>query len=186
MKYTRLKRTLLIGSFICLIVLVLATLTVAATGKFPDLLSRIGFAFAILQMKEAPNGPPAALFSQYVLDPPPNSVAEIRADRTKAVFGYGYTFRFNISMEDLGLIVRSRSFERAATIECTKDSFVSWVGESRNRETLLVYGPGQRRPKWFTPDTWDNPEAYATTTGDIRILIYDEQSGEAYLIIRSR
>jgi hypothetical protein len=176
-----------IAVFICSGVLLTGgTCAIFLTTGPSDLLSSLRVAIGILRMKGAPSGPPPALFRRYVLDPIPPSVTEIKAHRTKALFGYGYTFRFKISRSDLGLITQSRPFKRVAKIECTQDNFVNWDWESAPGRTMLVYAPGQRRPRWYRPHTWANPEGYAVPDGEIRILIYNERAGEAYMIIRGK
>jgi hypothetical protein len=171
---------------VCGVAAVVALTAIAASGGLSDLGIRIAYAFAFARMKGAPSGPPPALFRQFVLDPIPESVTDLKADRTQELFGYGYAFHFKVSRDDLYLISRSRPFQRVVGIECTEDSFISWELESTGRETILVYAPGQRRPKWFRPDTWVDPESYVTADGDIRVLIYNDKGGEAYLVIQSK
>jgi hypothetical protein len=57
---------------------------------------------------------------------------------------------------------------------------------------IIVYHPkgGRSEPKWFKPNLWDNPEAYAFyKEGDhvnTQILLFNEKDQEAYFIISNR
>jgi hypothetical protein len=55
---------------------------------------------------------------------------------------------------------------------------------------MIVYDSGfwGSEPKWFRPQRWDNPEAYAfdeTSDGRMKskVLLYNEKEGEAYFIV---
>ena len=109
--------------------------------------------------------PPTELFKRYALDPIPPSVKEIRASKTKAVLGYGYTFRFKINRADLGQIIDSRPFKRVSKMKF-KDGIIrcTWdptFGDMTSGLTTYVYPPTLHKPKWFALETWNNPEAYA-------------------------
>jgi hypothetical protein len=143
---------------VCGVAAVVALTAIAASGGLSDLGIRIAYAFAFARMKGAPSGPPPALFRQFVLDPIPESVTDLKADRTQALFGYGYAFHFRVNREDIGVILESRPFKRVAKIECTRESSLAWRWEPSSGGggvILPVYAPGQRRPRWFKPYTWE-------------------------------
>jgi len=137
---------------------------------------------------------PSDLFERYVLSPIPDSVTEIKANQTQAVLGYGFTFRFKISKEDLNLIVNSRLYKRATRMEY-KDGIImcNWdptFGDMTSGLTTYVYPPSLHKPAWFELETWDNPEAYAIYEvkeyqRNMWILAYNEDAGEAYFIVSS-
>ena len=152
---------------------------------------------------------PAKVFAGYVLDPIPESVTNIKADQPMKFRGVRYTLRFNISREDLGLIIESRPFQRVWNVEYG-DGNLSWYWEEQNVlgmrvpkyiESLLCYDY-TREPRWFRPGQWDNPEAYAfwkegdlvntqlfdsdkNSSGpvNIQVLLYNEKEGQAYFIV---
>jgi len=56
--------------------------------------------------------------------------------------------------------------------------------------TMIVYDSRslRRKPKWFRPELWENPEAYAFKEkigGRMytQVLLYNEKEGEAYFIV---
>jgi len=138
--------------------------------------------------------PPSDLFKRYVLNPIPDSVMEIRADRTKAVLGYGYTFRFKISRADLDLIIDSRPFKRVSRMEYQEGILTCrWDPTFRDMAsglTTYIYPPSIHKPKWFTLETWNNPDAYVIYEvkkyqRDMWVLVYNEDVGEAYFLVWS-
>lgn len=145
-----------------------------------------------------------AAFKNYVFNPVPASVANIRADQPKDFGGYRYTFRFNINRDDLALLTASCPFVRVWNIEY-KSGSLRWQW---SREGLLGTGPitgipcydHTREPRWFEPGQWADPEAYAfLKVGDwvnvetfgkrssgptnIKILLYNEKEREAYFVV---
>jgi len=142
------------------------------------------------------------------IGPIPESVTSIKADQPRKFRGYTYTLRFNISREDLDLIIESRPFQRVWNVEYG-DGNLSWYWEEQNVlgmrvpkyiESLPCYDY-TREPRWFRPGQWDNPEAYAfskegnlvntqrfdsdkSSSGpvNIQVLLYNEKEGEAYFI----
>lgn len=146
-------------------------------------------------------------FRRYVLNPIPESVTNIRADQPRYVLGYRYTFRFNINRNDLGLLIDSQPFAKVWNVEYANGN-LSWYFGRDCPLGIDIYTHGRwlpcydytRAPSWFRPDLWENPEAYAVwkegnlvnieTSGrdsggplDIRVLLYNEDEGEAYLIV---
>jgi len=150
--------------------------------------------------------PPEELFRRYVLNPIPESVANIRADQPKNFGGYRYTFRFNINREDLGLLINSGPFLRVWNVKY-RDGSLDWhwdrdgpFGIGRYGSGITCYNISARKPGWFRPGQWNEPEAYAflkkgnlvnveTFHKDsngltkIRVLLYNENEAEAYFIV---
>ena len=159
---------------------------------------------------------PEETFRKYVLDPIPKSVANIKADQTGKLFSHKYTFRFNISRDDLSLLLNSQPFIEVWNVKY-KNGALEWgwgrvgLGElniPKYGYSLPLYGnnwDSPHEPKWFKPGRWKNPEAYAFyKVGDfvnfqvlehdgrisggrvtIKVLLYNEKEGEAYLIVSS-
>ena len=113
------------------------------------------------------------IFKQYVLDPIPASVTNIRAHQPIIFYARTYTLRFNINRDDLGLLVNSRPFIKVWDVKY-KDGSLSWgwgrveagplvipeaMAIPKYGHGISLYDPG-REPVWFRPDLWDNPEAY--------------------------
>jgi hypothetical protein len=125
---------------------------------------------ALLRPKRTPV-PPEETFRQYILYPIPKSVTNIKADQPKKIFGYKYTFRFNISREDLVLLLDSRPFIEVWNVKY-KNGALEWGWDRVGPEELNIakYGHSMplygdvwdlpREPVWFKPGLWDNPEAY--------------------------
>jgi hypothetical protein len=148
--------------------------------------------FLILPEKLPLNAPPSSLFRRYVLDPIPPSVKEIRTNQTKALSGYGYTFRFKINKADLGRIINSRRFNKVTEVDYHEGILsCRWnptLKDSTSGLTMYVYPPGIYKPNWFTLETWNNPEAYAIYEvkkyqRNMWVLVYNEHVGEAYFIV---
>lgn len=140
--------------------------------------------------------PSPELFRRYVSDPIPASVMNIRSDRDLPVYRYAYTFRFNINESDLALLVNSRPFQKISNVKYDSQTGLYWEWDSRRSHTMSVYGPGQgrpwwwqRKPRWFTPDRWDNPQAYAfkdkSQNWSIQVLLYNDKLGQAYFIVHT-
>lgn len=150
--------------------------------------------------------PPEELFRGYVLSPIPESVQNIRAERPKNFQGYRYTFRFNISRDDLSLLIHSKFLVRVWNVEY-KDGRLHWdwdrgsglLGTGKYRSGIPCYDH-TREPRWFKPGQWGNPEAYAymkigkqvnietfhkNSNGltRIRVLLYNENEAEAYYVV---
>jgi hypothetical protein len=133
-------------------------------------------------------------FTRYVLSPIPKSVTNIRADQPKRLWGYRYTFRFNIAREDVAKIVDSRPFKQIWNVKYKDNGDLYWEWDPSRQREIIVYHPqsDHARPEWFTPGLWDNPEAYAFVTTrehdheDTQVLLYNEKDGEAYFIVDSR
>jgi hypothetical protein len=114
-------------------------------------------------------------FKKYVLDPIPSSVKNIKADQPGKTFGYIYTFRFNISREDLSLLINSQPFIRIWNVKY-KNGMLEMLGWDWDYTdpieiempkyglSLPLYGDVwnlPREPAWFKPGIWDNPETYS-------------------------
>jgi hypothetical protein len=167
---------------------------------------------ALIKTVKAPQAPPEEIFAQYVLNPIPESVTNIKADQPDKFFGYTYIFRFNISRDDLALLIDSRPFEGVWNVKYKK-GVLDWgwgrtgpielkIAKYGYSLTLYSHSGGRREPAWFKPGLWDNPETYAFyKVGDlvniqaldhdgkpygpvnIQVLLYNEKEGEAYFII---
>lgn len=113
------------------------------------------------------------IFGQYVLDPIPESVTNIRAHQPGIFYGSTYTLRFNINRDDLALITNSRPFIKVWNVKY-KDGGLYWgwgrveagplvipeaLAIPKYGQAMSLYDPG-REPLWFRPELWDNPEAY--------------------------
>lgn len=108
------------------------------------------------------------IFRQYVLDPIPKSVKNIRADQPGIFYGRTYTLRFNINRADLDLITNSRPFIKIWDVKYKKGGlYWGWdrvgppgpVGIPKYGLSMSLYEPGNE-PAWFRPELWDDPEAY--------------------------
>ncbi len=193
-KYYKLTaRTLFLFVFICMVVLL------ALSGCKPRKMSKARASQA---------------FRQYVLNPIPKSVTNINADPASIIFGYTYTFRFNINRDDLALLINSRPFIRVWNVKY-KNGCISWewdragpMGIAKHGHSMPLYGDVwdlPREPAWFKPELWDNPEAYGfLKVGNlvniqalerdrqksrgrltIQVLLYNEKQGEAYFVVDS-
>jgi hypothetical protein len=155
---------------------------------------------------KVPPPPPEVLFGRYVLSPIPKSVANIRADQPKNIFGYRYTFRFNVNRDDLGLLINSGPFVRVWNVKY-RDGSLDWhwdrdgpFGIGRYGSGITCYKISARKPSWFKPGLWDEPEAYAfwkkgslvnietfrkKSSGptNIKVLLYNENEAEAYFVV---
>jgi len=140
--------------------------------------------------------PSSELFRRYVLEPIPASVMDIKSDRDLPVYRYAYTFRFNINESDLAQLVNSRPFQKISNVKYDSQKGLYWEWDSRRSHTMLVYSPGQgrpwwwqRKPRWFTPDRWDNPQAYVfrdkSENWSVQVLLYNEKLGQAYFIVHT-
>jgi hypothetical protein len=168
-----------------------------------ELLSRFVLIGYFLAQKPPPMPSPSELFTQHLLDPIPESVANIKADRPSAMWGYTYTLRFNINRADLNVLIDSQPFQKVWSAKYDHDHgwlFWGWdrpgplgmpkrLRMSKLSTYLPVYRPGRRRkPAWFRPELWDDPEAYAlqrkeADTEIIKVLLYNDTEGEAYFIV---
>jgi hypothetical protein len=165
---------------------------------------------------KTPSAQPEEIFRQYVLSPIPKSVKNIKADQPGKIFGYTYTFRFNISRDDLALLLDSQPFIEVRNVNY-KNGMLEW-GWGRIDQTepnipkygislpLYEYGDRPHDPSWFRPGQWNNPEAYGFyKVGDlvntqaieqdaqdlggretIQVLLYNEEEEEAYFIVSDR
>jgi len=165
------------------------------------------------EFRKASNSQANKIYQQYVLDPIPESVENIKVDQADEIGGYRYTLRFNINKTDLSQIINSRPFERVWNVKY-RNGFLEWgwdrdgpLGMSKRGYSLTVYIPEKSRPDWFRPELWDNPEAYAFyKVGDLvnvqafdrdrksggqggqvktDVLLYNEKEDEAYFIASS-
>ena len=151
-------------------------------------------------------------FRRYVLSPIPKSVTNIKADQPGKFLVHIYTFRFNISREDLSPLINSGPFIRIWNVRY-KNGCIDWgwdrsgpLGMAKVGHNLPLYRPAweaPREPAWFKPGKWKNPEAYgfyeagnltniqalehdwrnAIVRETIKLLLYSEKEGEAYFVV---
>ena len=143
------------------------------------------------------------IFKQFILDPIPESVTDIKADQPRTIRGYRYTFLFNINREDLGLIIDSEPFQKVRNVKYRNGNLV-WEWDQGYSETAIIY-KGWTKPGWFRPELSENSEVYAfVKIGDqvniqlfdykqkaydkeyMKILIYNPKKGQAYFIASKR
>ena len=212
-KLTVRNLSILLVVLICVAVLSLCTVSFIQNTSLSDLLFRGCLIGVILMHKTPPMPQPNEIFTVHILDPIPNSVTNLKADRPgySQVFskGYIYTLRFNINRADLALIIGSQPFQRVWDVRYDEFGDINWYWDSpyrtsRRGEAIIVYHPeGRRRePKWFNTNQWDEFEMYVfKKVGDYvnaqamkyykkaneqeitHILLYNEKDQEAYFII---
>ncbi len=148
----------------------------------------------ITHQPEPPMPPADEVFRQYVLDPVPASVTNIKADQPRRPLAYTFTLRFDIDRDDVGLLVKHLSMKRVWNVKYEKGylewAWDTWQGRSMGGVSIIVYRSGQREPKWFEPQQWNQPEAYVfeekTRDGTKhKILLYNERKGEAYFVAQN-
>lgn len=136
---------------------------------------------------ECPRPP---LHKQYVVDPPPASVSQIKVDPFRIRLRYAYIFQFNIDQSDLDSLVRSRPFADVRIV-AWEPGFLWWAskGQLLGGIVMSVYPPPQPEPVWFTARTWETPHVYAfRKEGDdanIQVLLYNPELQQACFIIHS-
>jgi hypothetical protein len=146
------------------------------------------FLGAILLRASAPLPPPTRLFREHILDPIPESVREIKVDRAREVFGYGYVFSFRIDKADLESIIRSRPYTRRSHVY-----YAARAGEMVEMGDMLpiltIYPPREKKPPaWWIPERVRDLDAYVyreTKDGNDEytwMLLYNEEFGEAYFL----
>ncbi len=149
--------------------------------------------YAVVFMLRTPS---PELFKRYVLDSVPASVTNIKYDRDLPVYRYAYTFRFNISESDLAQLVNSRPFQKVSNVKYDGQKGLYWEWDSRRSHTMFVYSSGesrpwwwQRKPRWFTPNRWDNLQGYVfrdkSENWSVQVLLYDQKLGQAYFIVHT-
>jgi hypothetical protein len=127
---------------------------------------------ALIKTLKAPQAPPEEIFMGYVLNPIPESVTNIKADQPSKFSGYTYTFRFNISRDDLALLIDSRPFIEVWNVKYKNGIFEWGLGHAgpielkmaKYAHSMPLYDnswSGPHEPAWFKPGLWDNFEAYA-------------------------
>jgi hypothetical protein len=143
------------------------------------------------------------VFRQYIIEPIPESVTDIKADQPRTIRGYGYTLRFNINREDLGLIIDSEPFQKVRNVEY-RNGDLHWGWDRRHSENAIIYS-GWAKPRWFKPNISESSEVYVfVKIGDLvntqlyeykikaydkkylKILIYNPKKGQAYFIASKR
>jgi len=102
-------------------------------------------------------------FKQYILDPIPKSVTNIKVDQPKNFQGYRYIFRFNINRSDLDLIIHSEPFVRIWDVEDVNGSiYWRWDHPDGRHGSSIICYDHTKEPSWFRPkNKWSAHEAYA-------------------------
>ena len=143
------------------------------------------------------------IFKQFILDPIPESVTDIKADQPRTIRGYRYTLLFNINREDLGLIIDSEPFQKVRNVKY-RNGTLDWEWDQSHSYSAIIY-KGRSGPGWFKPELGKNSEVYAfVKIGDHvnlqlygykreaydkeykKILIYNPKKGQAYFIASKR
>jgi len=175
----------LVVALVCISALLLgAVVFVWRAELFPIL----PFGAHLVPAEGGPSGSAQELFRQHILDPIPQSVTEIKADRLRKSSGYGCVFRFKISKADVGLIVNSRPFVNATQAEY-RNGILHWEYAPGLSRTKVIYASDLRRPRWFELQRWNHFKAYVLDEGDkyneesLHILLYNEDLEEAYFIV---
>lgn len=135
------------------------------------------------------------VFRQYVADPIPSSVADIKVVQPKKRGGYGYVLRFGVNRADLRLILSSQPVpfkESQITNDLSTGSiYWRWKGPPVSFDmqgfTFLARG---YEPSWYDLPSWENVETYALVQDDKdwdnpdkQILIYNPRLEQAYFIV---
>jgi hypothetical protein len=153
-------------------------------------------------------------FRLHVLSPIPTSVTNIKADQPSKFLRQIYTFRFNMSREDLPPLIDSGPFIRIWNVRY-RNGCIAWgwdrsgpLGMAKIGHDLPMYRPAWKKPRepaWFKPGRWENPEAYGFfEAGNLvntqalksdwrnlggrlttKLLLYNEKEGEAYFVVSS-
>jgi len=182
--------------FVCSVLLLLFIADVFLGLSPAVLLGRYLFVKAILTQKAAPQmSPPNVVFKEYILDPIPESITNIRADQPEKHSGYRYVLRFNINKSDVAMLINSGPLKRIWNVKYENGylewAWDTWNGHSLNGTDIIVYYPDDsREPAWFKPHLWDNFEAYAFEekvdgTRNTKVFLFNEKEGEAYFIVSS-
>lgn len=140
--------------------------------------------------------PESGAFKKYVCRPIPESVAEIRADLRSRTSSRIRVLRFKISAADIGDIVSSRPFEEFESVTFNGYSLI-WQGPKSPLYNTALLGDSEdialywtrTPPEWFQLTDWNRPNVYRlrekwgrSTRSHVQVLIYNEQTGEAYFI----
>jgi len=131
---------------------------------------------------------PSQAFREFVCDPIPKSVKEIKVDRPFKLLGHRYILHFLIDEADLFPILNSKPFREVQHIEYTENGGLWWGDHPMgNRHGLSLYSlrSGETEPEWFNLEQWDSPKVYVLEEEDVirmRLLIYNKELGEAYFI----
>ena len=170
---SKMKRHKLLSIFLICIILIFATMIIFNVSPRSFFL-RYVFAGKFLIQKSPPMPTPSELFREHLLDPIPESVKNIKADRPSEILGYTYTLRFNINRADLELLIKSGTLERVWNVKY-ENGYLNWDWDpprlygtpgrqislpSSGMNIIVYHRKGRREPAWFKLKLWDNPEAY--------------------------
>ena len=144
------------------------------------------------------------IFSKYVLDPIPKSVADIKVDELEYPgLGHCYVMRFRIEKGDLTLVLNSQMFQEFTSVVYEQGNLF-WReinyqerdplknplgGDTSSNLPLYTNQRQQQPPEWFRPNDWDIPKVYVVEEKygksrryQTKVLIYNEKLEEAYFI----
>ena len=106
--------------------------------------------------KSPPMPTPSELFREHLLDPIPESVKNIKADRPSEILGYTYTLRFNINRTDLELLIESRTLEKVWNVKY-ENGYLNW--------------------DWYPPRLYGTPGHQISLPGSgMDIIVYHPES----------
>ena len=131
---------------------------------------------------------PSRAFRKLVWSPILKSVEDIKMDRRISVFGsHWYVFQFRVDKQDLSLILNSRAFQKVPSIKFTESGQLWWGDPMKGGHSLSLYYPVTKRhaPVWFNLRQWNSPNVYVIFNEHVirsRLLVYNENLGEAYFI----
>ncbi len=139
------------------------------------------------------------MFSRYVLEQIPKSVADIKVDELEHPgLGHSYVMRFRIEKADVALILNSRAFKEFPSIIYEQEQLI-WRGIDQAPDPLRVTFTGggcplytnrqHEAPEWFRPNEWTSPKVHVvrekhgkSTRYKTKVLIFDEKLEEAYFV----
>ena len=153
---------------------------------------------------------PIEAFHRLVLNPEPNSVADLLVDRVED-YGeddYLYVLRFTINRDDLQTIINSRPFERTK-MRYYSDGILKWritEGDPRglikgvivNQDNAdgykyeIIYESIKAQPSWLDLGEWQNMEMYVCDQKNesyyenSQYLIFNNELKQAYFIAQRR
>ena len=144
------------------------------------------------------------IFSKYVFEPIPKSVADIKVDELeKTGLGHSYVMRFRIEKADVTVLLNSQMFQDFTSV-VYKQGNLFWRkidykerdplknplgGDTSSNLPLYTNQREQQPPEWFRPNDWDMPKVYVVREKygksmryQTKVFIYNEKLEEAYFV----